>query len=89
MFNCTYCKRTSKNYEKAFRAVTKERTRLYPDGSYGSEIVEEKLCCQVCYPTVPEAVRLDGVVGEIDPNLVRHEEDEDDYDPRDRNNYSY
>lgn len=48
MFNCHFCKKTSKSYEKMERVVLTMRNKIYPNESFGTEIVNEKQACKIC-----------------------------------------
>jgi len=49
MFKCEICSRITKPREKCHKVVAETRTRYYPSGSQGWEIVREIGVCESCY----------------------------------------
>ncbi len=53
MIYCQQCKRTTLPREKTARKVIQTRTKVYPNGSVGSEIVREIPVCLNCAKVKP------------------------------------
>ena len=49
MYNCDKCGKTSEPKEKCNVVPCKIRTKRYPEGTTGTEIVKERKLCNECF----------------------------------------